>query len=725
MAVATAYFGIDMESAFIWFGTATITTASQIRVQSGAYTQDYFGSFTYNSSGLAGGTVTASDFYYGGLKYYTVTGGNFSAVTINNYLNANNPVGLLNYIFSGNDTLNGSPYGDFLKGYSGDDVINGGGGTDTAIFQASYAASTIVRNADGTITISSPLDGTDRLTSIEYAQFSDRAVSLINTVAPTITSSSSAITPENVSTSQPIYTTSATDPDVATTIIYSISGGADANLFNINPTSGVVTFKTSPNFETPTDNGANNIYDILVRAADGSLYADKAVAITVTDVYEPLPYTLSSGTSSFNEGTNASFMLSTTNVTAGTVVPYSISGTINSADVVGGSMTGNVSIGVDGKATIIVALAADNLTEGSETLTVTAGGASASTIVNDTSLSLGISVTTNPHVVDVMTGQTVKIDLVTTRAMTIAGAPSLQLSDSGIASYISGSGTNHLVFSYTVGPNDKTLDLNLTGLNLPAGASIKDSAGEALTLSATDLGLQINQPKPSPTSVFQEIAGLYAAIYNRAVDANGMSYWVGVTSQQPDVKGLTVSNAATTLVSATDASLLGKSILLAESTYYNQVYAPLNDASFVDALYLNLGGTHGDPGGLAYWQQNLQGLENSGLSVQVARASVVGSFVRDLISTDLTQWVDVLTIDQMTSAVHRQAAVVNKIAVSLAYENASAGSGGAIFNAQVVGDGAFNAEVRVINNVNADPSTVSVAIIGIYNAVTHQDLSMI
>ena len=79
----------------------------------------------------------------------------------------------------------------------------------------------------------------------------------------------------------------------------------------------------------------------------------------------------------------------------------------------------------------------------------------------------------------------------------------------------------------------------------------------------------------------------------------------------------------------------------------------------------------------------------------------------------------------MTSAVHRQAAVVNKIAVSLAYENASAGSGGAIFNAQVVGDGAFNAEVRVINNVNADPSTVSVAIIGIYNAVTHQDLSMI
>jgi hypothetical protein len=309
--------------------------------------------------------------------------------------------------------------------------------------------------------------------------------------------------------------------------------------------------------------------------------------------------------------------------------------------------------------------------------------------------------------------------------MTVTGSPTLQLSDSGVASYVSGSGSNNLVFRYTVNANDKTLDLFTTGVNLPAGASIKDASGNALVLSGSDLGLQVNEPTALPTTVLQEIAGLYDAIYNRAVDVNGMAYWISVIAQQPDAKGLTLANAATTLVSTNDAALLGKSILLAETSYYNKTYAPLNDANFVNALYQNLGGTAGDPGGLAYWQQSLQTLENSGLSVQVARASLVGSFVHDLVSTDLTQWVNVLTNDQMTSAIHRQAAVVDKLAASLAYENASAGSGGAIFNAQVVGDAAFNAEVRLINAVGADPATVSTAIIGIYNAVTHQDLSLI
>ncbi|MEI6762411.1 MAG: hypothetical protein WCO22_18370, partial [Betaproteobacteria bacterium] len=50
-----------------------------------------------------------------------------------------------------------------------------------------------------------------------------------------------------------------------------------------------VTFKASPNFEAPTDAGANNVYDITVTASDGvNTSAAKAVAITVTDVAESL-----------------------------------------------------------------------------------------------------------------------------------------------------------------------------------------------------------------------------------------------------------------------------------------------------------------------------------------------------------------------------------------------------------------------------------------------------
>ena len=86
---------------------------------------------------------------------------------------------------------------------------------------------------------------------------------------------------------------------------------------------------------------------------------------------------------SANEGSTAIFTLTTKNVTAGTAVPYTISG-VSAADI-SGSLSGTAVVNTSGLATISVTLANDNLTEGAETLTVTAGGASASTTVNDTS----------------------------------------------------------------------------------------------------------------------------------------------------------------------------------------------------------------------------------------------------------------------------------------------------------------------------------------------------
>ena len=54
-----------------------------------------------------------------------------------------------------------------------------------------------------------------------------------------------------------------------TTLTYSISG-ADAALFNIDATTGVITFKSSPNYEAPGDAGGNNVYDVNVTASDGT-----------------------------------------------------------------------------------------------------------------------------------------------------------------------------------------------------------------------------------------------------------------------------------------------------------------------------------------------------------------------------------------------------------------------------------------------------------------------
>nr|NDG08570.1 hypothetical protein [Oxalobacteraceae bacterium] len=84
------------------------------------------------------------------------------------------------------------------------------------------------------------------------------------------------------------------------------------------------------------------------------------------------------------EGSTAQFLLTTTNLAAGTSVAYTLSG-VSAADIMGGITSGSVTVAANGQATISVPLAADLITEGVETLTVTVQGKTASMQVLDTS----------------------------------------------------------------------------------------------------------------------------------------------------------------------------------------------------------------------------------------------------------------------------------------------------------------------------------------------------
>jgi hypothetical protein len=114
----------------------------------------------------------------------------------------------------------------------------------------------------------------------------------------------------------------ATDPDGAT-LTYSL-GGDDASLFDTSNT-GVVTFKTAPDFETPTDTGEDNTYDITVTASDGSLSSSQAVAITVTDVNEA-PSITSGTTASFTENDTGTIYATTATDPDGDSLTYNLSG---------------------------------------------------------------------------------------------------------------------------------------------------------------------------------------------------------------------------------------------------------------------------------------------------------------------------------------------------------------------------------------------------------------
>jgi hypothetical protein len=87
-----------------------------------------------------------------------------------------------------------------------------------------------------------------------------------------------------------VTTVAAGDPD-GTTPVYSIVGGADAALFAIDPATGALRFISAPDFEAPAGAGANNVYEVVVSASDGSLADTQTLSITVGNADEKVSIT--------------------------------------------------------------------------------------------------------------------------------------------------------------------------------------------------------------------------------------------------------------------------------------------------------------------------------------------------------------------------------------------------------------------------------------------------
>ncbi|OQW99670.1 MAG: hypothetical protein BWK73_50030 [Thiothrix lacustris] len=62
-----------------------------------------------------------------------------------------------------------------------------------------------------------------------------------------------------------VTTATATDKDTADTLTYSLSGGADQTLFNIDSATGILSFKTAPAYIANGDNA----YTVIIKVADG------------------------------------------------------------------------------------------------------------------------------------------------------------------------------------------------------------------------------------------------------------------------------------------------------------------------------------------------------------------------------------------------------------------------------------------------------------------------
>jgi Ca2+-binding RTX toxin-like protein len=175
-------------------------------------------------------------------------------------------------------------------------------------------------------------------------------VTNVNDNAPVITSNGAGVIASvNVAENATAVTTvTATDLDAGATLTYSIVGGADAAKFTVDANTGALTFVSAPDYETPTDAGGNNIYDVTVQVSDGTLTDTQAIAVTVTNTNDNAPVITSNGAgviASVNvaENTTAVTTVTATDLDAGATLTYSIVGGADAAKFTVDANTGALS----------------------------------------------------------------------------------------------------------------------------------------------------------------------------------------------------------------------------------------------------------------------------------------------------------------------------------------------------------------------------------------------
>ena len=126
-----------------------------------------------------------------------------------------------------------------------------------------------------------------------------------------------------------VGTISVTDQDSsASSISFSLATGdaaVDDGLLAINSSTGVVSFLSAPNFESPSDQGADNTYNFTVIASDGSASSSIAMSVAVSNVNESPLFSVSSS-QTYVENSGVSISVAANDQDASASVSYSLSG---------------------------------------------------------------------------------------------------------------------------------------------------------------------------------------------------------------------------------------------------------------------------------------------------------------------------------------------------------------------------------------------------------------
>ena len=137
-----------------------------------------------------------------------------------------------------------------------------------------------------TVTVTATDSGTPEMTAMQTLTIA--VTDVANEDPPVFTSGATATVSYAENATTAVTTVGATDADAGSTVTFTLSGGADASLFNLAP-QGELTFKTAPDYEMPKSASGSNTYTVTVTATDGQtppMTAMQTLTITVTDVIE-------------------------------------------------------------------------------------------------------------------------------------------------------------------------------------------------------------------------------------------------------------------------------------------------------------------------------------------------------------------------------------------------------------------------------------------------------
>ena len=142
--------------------------------------------------------------------------------------------------------------------------------------------------------------------------------------APTFSSDLVAAAPENFTAD--FYQAVATDVDTGDTVTYSLASSINDNdLFNIDSSEGYLTFRVAPDHEIHGDSNGDGTYDVVITASDGSLSADLALSVTITDINEAPTFATTSDSATAPENSTAAFYTAAaTDQDAGASITYSL-----------------------------------------------------------------------------------------------------------------------------------------------------------------------------------------------------------------------------------------------------------------------------------------------------------------------------------------------------------------------------------------------------------------